>query len=433
MAAASAAIGPIARNVAETIARIVELNPALNAYIAVFEAPSMEQARALDEELRQGRSRGPLHGRTISLKDLIDVRGVPTTAASRSRDGHVAAEDAALVTRLREAGAVLVGKTNLHELALGTTSDESAFGPVRNPRDPSRSPGGSSGGSAAAVAAGMGWGSIGSDTGGSIRIPASACGVVGLKPSFGEIPMAGVVPLSVSLDHVGPIAQTVSDAWAIHAALTGAAPPNTASGSMRPARLGRLDGYFLAKLDDAVRARFEEAIGRARDAGATIVDVDLGSVPDIATTYLNVALVEAYAYHAAGWVSISNRRRRRRSRHADSPESFFTLICSVAARAGWRRRPLRASFRPCVTRGLCSTRSPSLQSVAKSSRPCRSMWAIAAINPACIVMSRRGRTAPRNSPATSPISSSPSSNGNAFQRSTSPAAHRSSIRISAAW
>jgi len=307
MAAPSPTIGPIANNVARTLARIAELNPTVNAYIEVFEADAMEQARALDEELRQGRSRGPLHGRTISLKDLIDVRGVPTTAASRSRAGHVAAEDAILVTRLRDAGAVLVGKTNLHELALGTTSDESAFGPVRNPLDPRRSPGGSSGGSAAAVAAGMGWASIGSDTGGSIRIPASACGVVGLKPTFGEIPLAGVMPLSVSLDHVGPIAHNVSDAWAIYAALISAAPPAATPGSMDTARLGRLDGYFLAKLDDGVRARFEEAMRLAHDAGATIVDVDLGSVPDIATTYLNVALVEAYAHHADALKTMPDR------------------------------------------------------------------------------------------------------------------------------
>ena len=298
MTAPSTAGGPIGRNVARTLARIAELNPSLNAYITVFEADAMEQARTLDEELRLGKSRGPLHGRTISLKDLIDVRGVPTTAASRARAGHVAAEDATLVTRLREAGAVLIGNTNLHELALGTTSDESAFGPVRNPLDQSRSPGGSSGGSAAAVAAGMGWASIGSDTGGSIRIPASACGVVGLKPTFGEIPMTGVLPLSVSLDHVGPIAQNVSDAWAVYAALIAAAPPTLTPGSMRAARLGRLDGYFLAKLDDAVRARFEEALRLAQEAGATIVDVNLGSVPDIATTYVNVALVEAYAAYA---------------------------------------------------------------------------------------------------------------------------------------
>src|SRR5687768_11807718 len=224
MATPNVPAGSAVKNVTDAFERIAQLNATLNAFITLFEAEAMEQARALDEELRQGRSRGPLHGRTISLKDLIDVKGFPTTAASRVRAGHIAHADATIVTRLREAGAVIIGKTNLHELALGTTSDESAFGPVHNPRDPSRSPGGSSGGSAAAVAAGMGWASIGTDTGGSIRIPASACGVVGLKPGFGEIPTTGVVPLSVSLDHAGPLAQTVGDTWAIYNALVGAAP-----------------------------------------------------------------------------------------------------------------------------------------------------------------------------------------------------------------
>ena len=289
----------IVQTVAEALERIAALNPALNAFITVFEAEAMRQAHALDEELRHGRSRGPLHGRTISIKDLIDVEGFPTTAASRVRTGHVARTDATLITRLREAGAVLIGKTNLHEFALGTTSDESAFGAVHNPHDPSRSPGGSSGGSAAAVATGMGWASIGSDTGGSIRIPASACGVVGLKPGFGEIPTVGVVPLSVSLDHVGPIARNVSDAWAIYDALvaTRRAEP-VSGGSIRGLRLGWLTGYFLEKLDADVRARMDEAVVRLKEAGAAIVDIDLGRVPDISKTYLNVALTEAFAYHA---------------------------------------------------------------------------------------------------------------------------------------
>src|SRR5688500_13643276 len=241
--------GPIVQAVADTLERIATLNPTLNAFIAIFEAEAMQQARELDEELRQGRSRGPLHGRTISIKDLIDVKGFPTTAASRVRAGHVAHADASLVTRLRDAGAVIVGKTNLHEFALGTTSDESAFGPVHNPHDPSRSPGGSSGGSAAAVAAGMGWASIGTDTGGSIRIPASACGVVGLKPTFGEIPLAGVVALSASLDHAGPLAQTVGDSWAIYNALTGAHPSQpSAPQSVDTLRVGRMVGFVLEKL-----------------------------------------------------------------------------------------------------------------------------------------------------------------------------------------
>jgi aspartyl-tRNA(Asn)/glutamyl-tRNA(Gln) amidotransferase subunit A len=289
---------PIAKSVAETLERISELNPSLNAFITVFEAKAMEQAKALDEELRLGKSRGPLHGRPISLKDLIDVEGVPTTAASRVRAGHTARADATIVTRLREAGAVIIGKTNLHEFALGTTSDESAFGPVRNPHDPGRSPGGSSGGSASAVAAGMGWASIGTDTGGSIRIPASACGVVGLKPTFGEIPTVGVVPLSVSLDHVGPLAKNVSDASAIYAVLAGSSHPSASPRSIDSVRLGRLGGYFLEKLDEDVRERFEEAMTRLGDAGASIAGIDLGPLPDIPTIYVNVALPEAFAFHA---------------------------------------------------------------------------------------------------------------------------------------
>jgi len=290
--------GPIATDLAATLERISSLNPTLNAYITVLESEAMAQARVLDDELRSGRRRGPLHGRTISIKDLIDVKGVPTTAATRARAGHVAAEDARVVARLRDAGALIIGKCNLHELALGTTSDVSAFGPVLNPRDPSRSPGGSSGGSAAAVAADMGWASIGTDTGGSIRIPAAACGVVGLKPTFAEVPTTGVVPLSVSLDHVGPIARNVRDAWTIYAALVSAPPPPETVEPVRQLRIGRLVGYFLEQLDVDVRRRFDEALDRLKSAGAAIDDVQLNRIPDIATTYRDVALPEAFAYYA---------------------------------------------------------------------------------------------------------------------------------------
>src|SRR6059036_2368272 len=165
------------------------------------------------------RDRGPLHGVPLSVKDLFDIRGVPTTAASRVRDGHVADRDAPAIAHLAQAGAVFVGKNNLHEFAFGTTNEDSAFGPARNPHDPSRSPGGSSGGSAASVAAGMALATLGTDTGGSIRIPAAACGLVGLKPSIGEIPTDGVVPLSRTMDHVGPLAQTVVDACLVYNAL----------------------------------------------------------------------------------------------------------------------------------------------------------------------------------------------------------------------
>src|SRR5499427_8078369 len=196
----------------DCLARIDADNPRLNAFIRVTADEARRQAREADEEIAAGRDRGPLQGVPISIKDLLDVRGVPTTAASRVRDGHVAARDAPSIAHLRQAGAVFVGKTNLHELAFGITNEDSAFGPARNPHDPTRSPGGSSGGSGASVAAGMALASIGTDTGGSIRIPAAACGIVGLKPTYGEISKAGVFPMSYLFDHVGPLVRTVEDA-----------------------------------------------------------------------------------------------------------------------------------------------------------------------------------------------------------------------------
>ena len=345
MANRSTDTGPVVTHVRDALARIAELEPTLNAFITVFESAAMEQARVLDEELRAGRSRGPLHGRTISVKDLIDVKGFPTTAASRVRAGHIAQADAVLVTRLREAGAVIIGKTNLHELALGTTSDESAFGPVHNPRDPSRSPGGSSGGSGAAVAAGMGWASIGSDTGGSIRIPASACGVVGLKPAFGEISLVGVVPLSVSLDHVGPLAQNVSDAHDIYNALVATDPLSPAPRPLDTVRIGKLGGYFLDKLDDDVRARFEEALSRLKDAGASVRDIDLGRLPDIATTYVNVALPEAYAYHAEALAKVPGE-------FSDSVRSRLEMGGTISREDYVQAQGDRAEMRAAVDRAL---------------------------------------------------------------------------------
>jgi aspartyl-tRNA(Asn)/glutamyl-tRNA(Gln) amidotransferase subunit A len=293
--------------VAEALERIKARNPTLNAFISVLAEQSLNQVRLLDEERRRGTVRSPLHGLPISIKDLIDVEGVPTTAASRVREGHMAHADAAVVARLREAGAVIIGKTNLHEFALGTTNDESAFGPAHNPYDLARSPGGSSGGSAAAVAACLGWASIGTDTGGSIRIPAAACGVVGLKPSYGEISTVGVVPLSPSLDHVGPIARTVSDAWAIYDVLKGNPAHDRTSVSPNGLRLGKLGGYFLERLDDDVRARFEEALERLRAAGASIADVHIRRASEAPSIYVNIALPEAYSYHARTIASMPER------------------------------------------------------------------------------------------------------------------------------
>ncbi len=278
-------------------------NAELRAFITVTADEALAHARALDAETAAGRTRGPLHGIPISLKDLIDQRGVPTTAASRVRDGHVAADDAPVTRRLRDAGAVLIGKTNLHEFAFGTTSDETAYGPVRNPHDPSRSPGGSSGGSAAAIVTGMSVASIGTDTGGSIRIPSAACGTVGLKPTWDEIPAAGVVPLSRSLDHVGPLARTVTDAWLLYLVLKGeaaaAAWPLPARAHVRGWRIGVPGPYFLDILDDDVRARFSDTRARLTHAGAHVTDVVIPHAAITAPVYSLTSLPEASAYHAS--------------------------------------------------------------------------------------------------------------------------------------
>jgi aspartyl-tRNA(Asn)/glutamyl-tRNA(Gln) amidotransferase subunit A len=269
-----------------------------NAFILVDAEGARAAARAADEERERGVDRGPLHGMPLSIKDLIDIAGQPTTAASRVRAGHVAYADAPVVQRLRDAGAVLIGKTNLHEFALGTTSEDSAWGPVRNPYDPSRSAGGSSGGSAAAVATGMGLASIGSDTGGSIRIPASACGLVGLKPSLGEVPTDGVVPLSMTLDHVGPIARSIQDAAWLWAVLAGSEMVRIDPPAPRTLTIGVLDGYFTALLAGEVRTAYEHAVARLRDAGASMPTRSVIGTETIIDTYVSLALPEAAFWHA---------------------------------------------------------------------------------------------------------------------------------------
>jgi len=281
------------------LARIAERDRDINAYITVMAGQARAQAREADREIAAGRDRGPMHGVPISLKDLIDVRGTPTTAASRVRAGHMASSDALITTRLRDAGAVFVGKTNLHEFAFGTTNEDSAYGPVHHPLDLTRSPGGSSGGSAASVLDGMAYASIGTDTGGSIRIPSSVCGLVGLKPLLGEIPLDGVVPLSTLLDHVGPICRSVEDAAIVYHALRGVThPPPMQRRDIRGLRLGVPRPYFLELLDAQVRATFEAVLQRLSRAGAAIEDVAIPHVTYVSPIYVHLSLPEAAAYHA---------------------------------------------------------------------------------------------------------------------------------------
>jgi aspartyl-tRNA(Asn)/glutamyl-tRNA(Gln) amidotransferase subunit A len=288
-----------AAEITETCLRRIEAdNPRLNAFILVMAAEARRDAAEADRELAAGIDRGPLHGAPVSIKDLFDVRGTPTTAASRVRDGHRATADAPVIARLRQAGAVIIGKTNLHEFAFGTTNEDSAYGPARNPHDPSRSPGGSSGGSAASVAAGMALATLGTDTGGSIRIPAAACGTVGLKPGYGEISTEGVVPLSRTLDHVGPLALTVSDARVMYRALRGTAAVDADAGIRRPLRLAVPRPYFCDLLDTSVRERFEASIELIRISGAVVDDVEIVDASLTAPVYMHLSFGDAAAYHA---------------------------------------------------------------------------------------------------------------------------------------
>jgi aspartyl-tRNA(Asn)/glutamyl-tRNA(Gln) amidotransferase subunit A len=290
----------------DCLAKIAELNPTLNAFITVTADEALQQARQADKEIAAGRRIGVLHGIPISLKDLIDQKGVPTTAGSLVRKDHVAEDDAVVTKRLRDAGAVFVGKTNLHEFAFGTTSEDSGYGLIRNPIDPSRSPGGSSGGSAVAVATGMSLGTIGTDTGGSIRIPAAACGVVGLKPEWGKISTSGVVPLSRQLDHVGPLAASVTDAWLIYNALQKRSEQIGDALDAAPLegmRFGRFSGYLADRLDADVEYGVRDTIALLQQKGATIVDVALPHADDIAAIYLHLVFGDAAEYHARTLIS----------------------------------------------------------------------------------------------------------------------------------
>ncbi|MCS6802927.1 MAG: amidase [Chloroflexota bacterium] len=278
-------------------------NPHRNAFLRVTEEDALAGAAAADRARAAGEQR-PLLGIPVSLKDLIDQAGVVTTAGTRAPERMPAAEDAEVVRRLRAAGAVILGKTTLHELGFGPTSENPHSGPVPNPADPSRIAGGSSGGSAAAVAAGLSFASIGTDSGGSIRVPAALCGVAGHKPTFGLVPRRGVQPLSWSLDHVGPLARTAADCAAVLAAIAGHDPADPSSNPAarfaypnvlpKHLRLGVVRDAS-AWLEPAVRARFDEAVAVLAGEGRTMVDVELGQLSDGLACVAILLRVEAAA------------------------------------------------------------------------------------------------------------------------------------------
>jgi aspartyl-tRNA(Asn)/glutamyl-tRNA(Gln) amidotransferase subunit A len=281
-------------------------DPALNAFRTVAADRARARAAELDDQRARGERLGPLHGVPVALKDNMCTRGVVTTASSRILEGFVPPYNATVVERLEAAGANVIGKTNLDEFAMGSSTENSAFGPSRNPWDVSRTPGGSSGGSAVAVAARMAPLALGSDTGGSIRQPAALCGIVGLKPTYGRVSRYGLLAFASSLDQIGPLARTVEDAALALEAIAGAdIQDSTASsepvssylaqltGNLAGLRVGVPRGFIAEGVDAAVTAAVDEALAVMREQGAEIVDIDLPHARYAIPVYYLVATAEA--------------------------------------------------------------------------------------------------------------------------------------------
>jgi aspartyl-tRNA(Asn)/glutamyl-tRNA(Gln) amidotransferase subunit A len=283
--------------VTQALREIERLDPKLNAFITVTGDAALEEATARDEELARGIDRGPLHGIPIAHKDLMRTKGVRTTAGSKIFSHYVPQRDAAIVTKLREAGVVSVGKTGLHELAYGITSNNPHFGAIHNPWDLKRIPGGSSGGSAAAVGAGILPFATGTDTGGSIRVPASFCGVVGLKPTFGRVNVSGVLPLGFSQDHLGPLTRTVRDAAIAFQAMADSPTDYVpaADSDLTGLRIGFPQSFFMERVDPEVEASIRAAFDTAVRVRGLVVEIKVPDMEALRSAAVTCLLVEAAA------------------------------------------------------------------------------------------------------------------------------------------
>jgi aspartyl-tRNA(Asn)/glutamyl-tRNA(Gln) amidotransferase subunit A len=292
--------------------RISALDPTLRAFITVAAETALEEARRAEAQVTAGGPLGPLHGVPVGLKDLFETRGLRTTGGSKILADFVPDRDATVVARLRAAGAVVLGKLNMHEFAFGPEGVNDHYGTTRNPWDVRRLAGGSSSGSAVAVAADMVAAALGSDTGGSVRIPAALCGVTGLKPTYGRVSRAGVLPLAWTMDHVGPMARTAEDCARLLTVIAGFDPadPTTSrrpvpdytgalTGDVRGVRVGLLEGFFVDETDPEVRAAVETAARALESLGAVVDRAKLESARDVAAAAFAIVGSEALAYHAA--------------------------------------------------------------------------------------------------------------------------------------
>ncbi|MGE5248111.1 MAG: Asp-tRNA(Asn)/Glu-tRNA(Gln) amidotransferase subunit GatA [Verrucomicrobiota bacterium] len=342
------------------LSRIEEIEPKVNAYITALPEEARAQAAACDEEQARGALRGPLHGVPIGLKDIFCTRGVRTTCGSRILHNFVPPYDAAVTEKVRAAGAVLLGKQNMDEFAMGSSTETSFFGPTRNPWDLSRIPGGSSGGTAAAVAAAMCFAGVGTDTGGSIRQPASLCGAVGVKPTYGRVSRYGMIAFASSLDQAGPIARTVADAAALLQVIAGhdrrdstsMDVPVPAYGAavekpLRGMRVGLPREYFEGEgLDPAVKAAVERALAALTEQGARAVEVSLPHTSFALSTYYLIAPAEAssnlarydgvrYGHRAEGAAGLIEMMSRTRAEGFGAEVKRRVMIGTYALSAGY--------------------------------------------------------------------------------------------------
>src|SRR4051794_1762655 len=317
--------------------RISRLDPKLNAFIRLDGDAAMAAARAAETEIASGRLRGSLHGVPVGIKDIIDVAGMPTTCHSKILIDNVAAADAVCVARLRGAGAIVVGKLSTHEFAIGGPSFDLPWPPARNPWNPDHHPGGSSSGSGAGVAAGLFPMALGSDTGGSVRNPASACGIVGLKPTYGLVPRRGVFPLSFTLDHVGPLTRTVADNALMLNAIAGhdpldpgsaAAPPGHYSaaleGGVRGLRIGFIRHFHATDLpaDPEVTAALENVARTLQSLGAEVRDMRLPTLGEFGAVNRVILQSEAWAIHAP-WLRERPQDYGKLARRRLLPGAFY--------------------------------------------------------------------------------------------------------------
>ena len=290
--------------------RIEAVDEELNAFVTVLPERALKEAAQAERQILAGEYRGPLHGVPVGVKDLICTEGVRTTMGSAFFEDYIPDYSATVVTKLEEAGAILIGKTNTHEFAYGPTGDSSRFGPTRNPHDPGRIPGGSSGGSGAAVAAGLCYAALGSDTAASIRVPAALCGVVGMKPTFGRVSKSGAFPLAWTLDHVGPLSHTVEDNALLLNVLAGYDTRDPYSvdrpaedftrnlrRTVRSGVVGVPASHYFEHVEDEVERRVREAVEVFRSLGAEVREVEIPNLPETLKAQRIILAVEAYALH----------------------------------------------------------------------------------------------------------------------------------------